>query len=590
MSSADRSRKSRRTAKLSDLDRKHLCEYHLKHPHTKQEIIGEMYGVERSTVSKIIKAQARWLAIPEPEEVSSPPRKLSAPELGQRSYTSSLASADMQTSPSIMPAPARPGGLHELRLANSDSGVHSAPSMSSTPSGLAGPILAMQLSSSSSGSSKPSPFAEMEDELGQWIEQELEYGADLSDAAILDKARELAPRYKSSPHAFRGSHNWLVAFKERAGLARDGLTGNALVGAFNMSPTSSREKRRRNDDDDGTDSRSEDDSGDNNTSPSLSRRSSATSLSSTRSRRPSLRSSRSGGLLSRRQSISGHGLKIETPYSKGSSRATSPAPLSTSTISLESSRTPTATAFPSTAIAAPKQFTFAQQLEQQCSSPLRHQGGLGLGMPAHIGRAHDESPKQAPVARRASLDLFMSSPGSSARKAACSTPRSVRSSADTPPGNPFAHHRTVSSASSASSIFTFSPTSASSFGTPLSSIAGGSPAHKRSLSRDVPNAADVRESGRGPLSSAVNSMDDVLAYVSSQGARRFSLQPREVILLNEIRQKLSQALLRDDDDDDDECMHRNTGLSSASASSRGAFSPIAEVATPPPPPSTACFA
>ena len=49
--------------KLRDQDRKAICVYHLEHPNARQEDIGSVFGVERSTISKILKDKDRWLNI-----------------------------------------------------------------------------------------------------------------------------------------------------------------------------------------------------------------------------------------------------------------------------------------------------------------------------------------------------------------------------------------------------------------------------------------------------------------------------------------------------------------------------------------------
>ncbi|KAJ4482231.1 hypothetical protein J3R30DRAFT_2144909 [Lentinula aciculospora] len=52
-----------RKQRLFNVDRKAICEYHLAHPNEKQELIARQYGVERSTISKILKHKEKWLNI-----------------------------------------------------------------------------------------------------------------------------------------------------------------------------------------------------------------------------------------------------------------------------------------------------------------------------------------------------------------------------------------------------------------------------------------------------------------------------------------------------------------------------------------------
>jgi hypothetical protein len=53
--------------RLRDADRKNICLYHLSHPHARQEDIGSVFGVERSTISKILKEKDKWLNLTEEE-------------------------------------------------------------------------------------------------------------------------------------------------------------------------------------------------------------------------------------------------------------------------------------------------------------------------------------------------------------------------------------------------------------------------------------------------------------------------------------------------------------------------------------------
>lgn len=52
-------------AKLTNSVRKEICLYQQDHPHQKQEEIAQRFGVERSTVSKVIKGKKTWLNIQE---------------------------------------------------------------------------------------------------------------------------------------------------------------------------------------------------------------------------------------------------------------------------------------------------------------------------------------------------------------------------------------------------------------------------------------------------------------------------------------------------------------------------------------------
>lgn len=54
----------KKKGRLTNKDRKDICEYHKNVPDARQEDIAQLWQVERSTISKIIKAKDKWLAVP----------------------------------------------------------------------------------------------------------------------------------------------------------------------------------------------------------------------------------------------------------------------------------------------------------------------------------------------------------------------------------------------------------------------------------------------------------------------------------------------------------------------------------------------
>ncbi|EPQ26104.1 uncharacterized protein PFL1_06312 [Pseudozyma flocculosa PF-1] len=56
-------RMSKRKRKLLNIDRKLICDFQLANPDAKQDAIAAKFGIERSTVSKILKQKHKWLAI-----------------------------------------------------------------------------------------------------------------------------------------------------------------------------------------------------------------------------------------------------------------------------------------------------------------------------------------------------------------------------------------------------------------------------------------------------------------------------------------------------------------------------------------------
>ena len=54
--------------RLYNRERKAICKFYQDNPHVRQEDIAAQWGVERSTVSKILKNKEKWLHLPEEEE------------------------------------------------------------------------------------------------------------------------------------------------------------------------------------------------------------------------------------------------------------------------------------------------------------------------------------------------------------------------------------------------------------------------------------------------------------------------------------------------------------------------------------------
>ncbi|KAF8809578.1 hypothetical protein BYT27DRAFT_7210187 [Phlegmacium glaucopus] len=61
-------REKHKKHRLRDVDRKNICLYHLSNPNARQEDIGAFFGVERSTISKILKEKDRPSKFPEVED------------------------------------------------------------------------------------------------------------------------------------------------------------------------------------------------------------------------------------------------------------------------------------------------------------------------------------------------------------------------------------------------------------------------------------------------------------------------------------------------------------------------------------------
>lgn len=62
-------RAKQRKQRLFNVDRKAICVYHAENPNARQEDIAARYGVERSTISKILKHKTKWMNVPEDDEM-----------------------------------------------------------------------------------------------------------------------------------------------------------------------------------------------------------------------------------------------------------------------------------------------------------------------------------------------------------------------------------------------------------------------------------------------------------------------------------------------------------------------------------------
>lgn len=161
------------STKLSNLDRKRICLHHEAFPTSKQEDIGANFGVERSTVSKILKRKEHWLSLPDDDDDYS---------------IRSLSAID----PAPTPAP----------VSSSSSSASIVPPQS--------PPVVIRLT----GGRYPA----LDDELANWARVQVEGGVVLSDEGLQAKALELAPNLEGCEN-FKASLTWVERFKLRAGLA-----------------------------------------------------------------------------------------------------------------------------------------------------------------------------------------------------------------------------------------------------------------------------------------------------------------------------------------------------------------------------------
>lgn len=158
--------------RLWNIDRFNICQYAQTHPGTKQEDIAAHFGVERSTVSKILKQKARWLHV-------SPEEKVLVAKLRYR--------------------PLR--ALH----APSSAHAHFRP--------------------------RPSKFPSLERRLEEWVKLASKAGKTLTDSVLRQKAREFGDEMGYTPEKFKASSGWLENFKHRHGIRRGVWHGNGYEDA-----------------------------------------------------------------------------------------------------------------------------------------------------------------------------------------------------------------------------------------------------------------------------------------------------------------------------------------------------------------------
>lgn len=130
-------------------DRKLVCQRHLENPTQKQEQLAREFGVERSTVSKILKEKEKWLSMPDDSTVQATATR-----------------------------------------------------------------------------SRPPRWPDLEQRLGDWMFAMEEQGIAVYDNMIREKALEMAQNLYGDVGNFKGSQGWIEKFKERAALARHGITSS----------------------------------------------------------------------------------------------------------------------------------------------------------------------------------------------------------------------------------------------------------------------------------------------------------------------------------------------------------------------------
>ncbi|GAA5902242.1 hypothetical protein JCM5296_003961 [Sporobolomyces johnsonii] len=212
---------SRHARKLSNADRKAICQFHLTHPNMKQDDIGAHFGFERSTISKTLKYKEKYLAMASDDEdgPSGILRGKSTMSLSLTPAPEESVSPDMTPNLSSSASATTPQPSPGLAHSSSMTSIFSVDSTTSTPSS----------SIDTSGRITGGRFPQVDNELATWARQQVPFGVVLSDAVLQTQAKNIARGIKGVEN-FKASQTWLEGFKARAGI-RGGTFVDMLSGA-----------------------------------------------------------------------------------------------------------------------------------------------------------------------------------------------------------------------------------------------------------------------------------------------------------------------------------------------------------------------
>ncbi|GAA5983982.1 hypothetical protein JCM11641_001415 [Rhodosporidiobolus odoratus] len=199
---------ARHSRKLSNADRKAICQFHLAHPGVKQDDIGAHFGYERSTISKTLKYKDKYLAMGSDDESSATAIIRSAEEERKAQYASCGSSHG--------PSPEASGQYGEFGLAGSPQKPLAA---SSSVSSLGSLDSYAGVAESSSGPAVivGGRFPAIDNALAEWARDQVMLGNALTDASMQAQSRKIAKSQGSGN--FKASQTWLDGFKHRAGIS-----------------------------------------------------------------------------------------------------------------------------------------------------------------------------------------------------------------------------------------------------------------------------------------------------------------------------------------------------------------------------------
>ncbi|GAA5908983.1 hypothetical protein JCM8208_007134 [Rhodotorula glutinis] len=201
--------------KLSNAERKAICEFSRTHPGWKQDDIGAHFGYERSTISKTLKHKDRYLAMDSADEAgaSAVQAFLHTGPYHQQQGDDRDSSEAPSPAATHIPSSSTPQPSFGLVASSSTS---SLVSLGSTATADLGASTSSTLSSRVLSGGR---FPHIDNALVAWAESHVAKGNSLADSVLQRQARSIA-RDLPGNESFKASQSWLDGFKTRAGIVR----------------------------------------------------------------------------------------------------------------------------------------------------------------------------------------------------------------------------------------------------------------------------------------------------------------------------------------------------------------------------------
>ncbi|GAA5845324.1 hypothetical protein JCM9279_004842 [Rhodotorula babjevae] len=203
--------------KLSNAERKAICEFSRTHPGWKQDDIGAHFGYERSTISKTLKHKDRYLAMDSADEAgaSAVQAFLHTGPYQQEQGDDRDSSEAPSPAATHIPSSSTPQPSFGLVASSSTSSLVSLGSTAATTD------LGASTSSTFSSSRVLSGgrFPLIDNALVAWAHSHVAKGNSLADSVLQRQARSIA-RELPGNESFKASQSWLDGFKARAGIVR----------------------------------------------------------------------------------------------------------------------------------------------------------------------------------------------------------------------------------------------------------------------------------------------------------------------------------------------------------------------------------